>query len=59
MVAVGSLVGLRGAVCVYSGTSIALGLSIAFGVTVALSLISLWFGERLWRFVARFLYFFF
>ena len=59
MVALGSFVGLRVAVDTYSGPSIALGLSITFGVAVAFGLTSLWFGERFWRFVRRFFYFFF
>jgi hypothetical protein len=59
MVALGSFIGLRVAVDTYSGPSIALGLSIPFGVALAFGLMSLCFGERFWRRLSRFFYFFF
>jgi hypothetical protein len=52
-IVVACLIGLRLAMHVYSGPSIAFGLSIAGGVALVVGLLSLCFGHRFWQFLAR------
>jgi hypothetical protein len=53
------LIGFRLAMDVYDGSRIAIGLSIAGGVALAVALLSLYFGNRFWRFLAGLFFFFF
>ena len=48
-VVLASLLGLRLAVDLYSGSRIELGLSLAFGIASVVLLLSSWLGPRFWR----------